>query len=97
MRSGKALYAGLSNYDGPTLEEGRGHFERACNVPFVINQNRYSIFDRTIEHNGLKDTAAKLHKGIITFSPLAQGLFSQNTLNFPYPLGLSSSNSSVLT
>ncbi len=42
-------------------------------VPFVINQNRYSIFDRTIEHNGLKDAAAKLHKGIITFSPLAQG------------------------
>ena len=50
-------------------------------VPFVINQNRYSIFDRTVENNGLKETAAKLHKGIITFSPLAQGLLTNRYLD----------------
>ena len=52
-------------------------------VPFIINQNRYSIFDRTMESNGLKETAARLHKGIITFSPLAQGLLTE-----PLPDGI---------
>ena len=50
-------------------------------VPFVINQNCYNIFDRTIEHNGLKATAEKLGKGIICFSPLAQGMLSDRYLN----------------
>lgn len=80
VRSGKALYVGLSNYDGPTLENAAAILDE-LHVPFVINQNRYSIFDRTIEHNGLKDTAAKLHKGIITFSPLAQGLLTDRYLH----------------
>ena len=80
VKSGKALYVGLSNYDGPTLE-------KACKIlsdlhcPFILNQNRYSIFDRTIEHNGLKDTAAKLQKGIIAFSPLAQGMLTDRYLH----------------
>jgi L-glyceraldehyde 3-phosphate reductase len=51
------------------------------NCPFVINQNRYSILDRTIEKNGLKKTAAEEGKGIITFSPLAQGLLTNRYLN----------------
>ena len=80
VQSGKALYVGLSNYDGPTLEKAAAILDE-LHVPFVINQNRYSIFDRTIEHNGLKDTAAKLHKGIITFSPLAQGLLTDRYLH----------------
>lgn len=50
-------------------------------MPFVINQNRYSIFDRTIEQNGLKKTAVRLNKGIIAFSPLAQGLLTNRYLN----------------
>ena len=80
VKSGKALYVGLSNYDGPTLE-------RACAIlndlkcPFIINQNRYSIFDRTIEKNGLKDTARRLQRGIIAFSPLAQGMLTDRYLN----------------
>lgn len=80
VNSGKALYVGLSNYDGETLE-------RACAIlrelkcPFIINQNRYSIFDRTVENNGLKDTASKLGLGLITFSPLAQGLLTDRYLH----------------
>lgn len=80
VQSGKALYAGISNYDGETLE-------KACKIltdlkcPFIINQNRYSVFDRTIENNGLKETAARLNKGIIAFSPLAQGLLTNRYLN----------------
>lgn len=68
VRSGKALYVGLSNYDGPTLRRAEAILKEE-RVPFVINQNRYSIFDRTIERNGLKETSVQLGKGIITFSP----------------------------
>ena len=80
VKSGKALYVGLSNYDGERLK-------KACKIldelhcPFIINQNRYSIFDRTIEHNGLKQTAAELKKGIIAFSPLAQGMLTDRYLH----------------
>ena len=80
VSSGKALYAGLSNYSGEQLEEAEKILtELKC--PFIINQNRYSIFDRTIEQNGLKSTAARLEKGIIAFSPLAQGMLTNRYLN----------------
>lgn len=80
VRSGKALYVGLSNYDGETLRRAEAILKEE-RVPFVINQNRYSIFDRTIERNGLKKASAELGKGIITFSPLAQGLLTDRYLN----------------
>ena len=80
VRSGKALYVGLSNYDGPTLKKAT-EILTYLKCPFVINQNRYSIFDRTIENNGLKDTAYELGKGIIAFSPLAQELLTKRYLN----------------
>lgn len=80
VSSGKALYAGLSNYNGETLKKAAAILEE-LHCPFVINQNRYSIFDRTIEENGLKETAAELKKGIIAFSPLAQGMLSDRYLN----------------
>lgn len=80
VNSGKALYVGLSNYDGENLEKATAILED-LKCPFIINQNRYSIFDRTIEHNGLKETAEKLQKGIIAFSPLAQGLLTNRYLN----------------
>ena len=80
VSSGKALYAGLSNYNGETLEKATAILNE-LHCPFVINQNRYSIFDRTIENNGLKETAAKLNKGIIAFSPLAQGMLTDRYLN----------------
>ena len=80
VHSGKALYVGISNYDGATFALATSILQQ-LNTPFIINQNRYSIFDRTIEHNGLKDTARKLGKGIIAFSPLAQGLLTERYLN----------------
>lgn len=79
VTSGKALYVGLSNYDGETLAKATAILEQ-LHCPFIINQNRYSIFDRTVERNGLKETAHRLHKGLITFSPLAQGLLSDRYL-----------------
>lgn len=79
VKSGKALYAGLSNYNGEKLAEAAAIL-KDLKCPFVINQNRYSIFDRTIENNGLKETAKSLGKGIIAFSPLAQGLLTDKYL-----------------
>ena len=80
VKSGKALYAGISNYDGENMK-------KACEIltqlhcPFIINQNRYSIFDRSIEKNGLKAAAAEAGKGIIAFSPLAQGMLTDKYLH----------------
>ena len=79
VQSGKALYVGLSNYDGETLAKASKILTQ-MHCPFIINQNRYSIFDRTIENNGLKEMAHKLNKGIIAFSPLAQGLLTDRYL-----------------
>lgn len=79
VNSGKALYVGLSNYDGERLKKA-AEILKELHCPFIINQNRYSIFDRTIEHNGLKETAAELKKGIIAFSPLAQGMLTDRYL-----------------
>ena len=50
VRRGKALYVGLSNYDGETLEKAAAILDE-LKCPFIINQNRYSVLDRTIEHN----------------------------------------------
>lgn len=65
----------MSNYDGKTMHKMH-HRCDDFHVPFIINQNRYSIFDRTIEENDLKKEAVSKHKGIIAFSPLAQGQLS---------------------
>ena len=80
VHSGKALYVGLSNYDGENLEKAEAILQE-LKVPFIINQNSYSIFNRTIENNGLKETSARLRKGIIAFSPLFQGLLTDRYLN----------------
>lgn len=80
VNSGKALYAGLSNYDGERLKKASKILDE-LHVPFVINQNRYSILDRTVENNGLKETSARLGKGIIAFCPLEQGLLTDKYLH----------------
>ena len=80
VKSGKALYVGLSNYDGPTMMKS-AQILKELHTPFIINQNCYNMFNRTIENNGLKAEAPKAGKGIITFSPLAQGLLTNRYLN----------------
>lgn len=80
VKSGKALYVGISNYDGATMKKAADILtELKC--PFIINQNSYNIFNRTIEQNGLKQAARKAGKGIISFSPLAQGMLTDRYLH----------------
>lgn len=76
---GKALYVGLSNYNGETLEKAT-EILKDLHVPFVVNQNRYNIMDRTIEKNGLLASSKKVGKGIVAFSPLNQGLLTDRYL-----------------
>lgn len=80
VKSGKALYVGLSNYDGETMLRA-AEILNELHCPFIINQNRYSILDRTVEKNGLLKGAIEAKKGIIVFSPLAQGLLTNRYLN----------------
>ena len=80
VKSGRALYAAISNYD-------REHTARAVEImrelhcPLIVNQRRYSIFDRTIEQDGVKAWCRENGMGIIAFSPLAQGLLTDRYLN----------------
>ena len=80
VKSGKALYVGLSNYDGDTMEKAANILEE-LHCPFVINQNKYSILDRTVEENGLINSSLSKKKGLIAFSPLAQGLLTDRYLD----------------
>lgn len=80
VKSGKALYVGLSNYDGETMIRA-AEILNELHCPFIINQNRYSIFDRTIEKNGILSRSIEAKKGMIIFSPLAQGLLTNRYLN----------------
>ena len=80
VRQGKALYAGLSNYDGETAARAAALLE-AEGCPLAVCQNRYSMLDRTVEHNGLLAFARVAGKGVAAFSPLAQGLLSGRYLH----------------
>lgn len=80
VRGGKALYVGISNYDKEQTKAIAEIFKE-LKTPFIINQRRYSMLDRAIEQDGLKDYAAKNGIGIITFCPLAQGLLTNRYLD----------------
>ena len=84
VQSGKAIYVGLSNYDGETLKKATAIL-KDLHCPFVINQNRYSMLDRTVERNGLLDACQTEQKGLILFSPLAQGLLTDRYLHGSIP------------
>lgn len=80
VRSGKALYAGVSNYDKEYTEKAAALLKE-LHCPFIVNQRRYSIFDRTIEDAGVKEYCKEAGIGIIAFSPLAQGMLTDKYLN----------------
>lgn len=80
VRSGKALYAGVSNYDKEYTEKAV-ELLRKLHCPFIVNQRRYSIFDRTIEEDGVKAYCKEAGIGIIAFSPLAQGMLTDKYLH----------------
>ena len=80
VKSGKALYVGISNYNKAQTQEAV-KILRELKTPFIINQRKYSMFERNIEGDGLKSYAAQNGIGIIAFCPLAQGLLTNKYLH----------------
>ncbi|MDN4475229.1 aldo/keto reductase [Demequina sp. SYSU T00192] len=79
VRSGKALYAGISNY-GPAETEEAARILRELGTPLLIHQFRYSMYERTPE-DGLLDALDAVGAGSIVFSPLAQGMLTDRYLH----------------
>jgi L-glyceraldehyde 3-phosphate reductase len=83
VRSGKALYAGLSNYSGGLLEEVIGLTRHFHLTPILIEQSSYSLLNRKLESE-LFPSIQQTKTGVVAFSPLAQGLLSEKYLEgFP--------------
>lgn len=79
VRSGKALYVGISNYNREQTEAAM-KILKELKTPFIINQRSYSLFERDIERDNLKGYAAANGCGIIAFCPLAQGMLTDKYL-----------------
>ena len=79
VKSGKALYAGISNYP-PDLTLEASKILRSLGTPCLIHQIKYNMFNRWVE-DGLLDIVSQEGIGCIAFSPLAQGLLTNNYLN----------------
>ena len=79
VRSGKALYAGISNYNKEYTQRAIA-IMKELHCPLIVNQRSYSIFNREIEEDGVKTYCKEAGMGIIAFSPLAQGLLTDKYL-----------------
>ena len=80
VKSGKALYVGISNYNKEQTAAAM-KILKDLKTPFIINQRKYSLFERNIEEDGLKQFAAENGCGIIAFCPLAQGILTDKYLH----------------
>ena len=80
VRSGKALYAGISSYNSQRTREAAAIL-RELGTPLLIHQPSYSMINRWVEEDGLLDTLDGLGVGSIVFSPLAQGMLTTKYLD----------------
>ncbi|MEE1900069.1 L-glyceraldehyde 3-phosphate reductase [Flavobacterium rakeshii] len=80
VRSGKALYVGVSSYNSERTKEAHAIL-KSLGTPFIINQPSYSMLNRWVEDDGLLDTLDDLGIGSIVFSPLAQGMLTDKYLS----------------
>jgi L-glyceraldehyde 3-phosphate reductase len=80
VRSGRALYAGISSYSAHKTAEAAAIL-REMGTPLLIHQPSYSMINRWIEDQGLLDTLVEVGAGCIAFSPLAQGLLTDRYLH----------------
>lgn len=80
VRSGKALYVGLSSYNSKRTREA-AKILRDLGTPLIIHQPSYSMINRWVEEDGLLDTLDEVGMGSIVFTPLAQGMLTNKYLN----------------
>lgn len=79
VRSGKALYVGISSYNSEKTKEAYAILKE-LGTPCLIHQPSYNMFNRWIEEDGLKETLQDLGVGSIAFTPLAQGMLTNKYL-----------------
>ncbi len=79
VRSGKALYAGISSYNSERTRQAVAILDD-LGTPCVIHQPSYNMINRWVEKDGLKDTLTELGIGSIAFTPLAQGMLTNKYL-----------------
>ncbi|GAA1156037.1 aldo/keto reductase [Streptomyces hebeiensis] len=96
VTSGKALYAGISNYPVERAHEA-AVLLREAGVPLLVHQPRYSLFDRRPERDGLIELAAQDGFGLVVYSPLAQGLLTDKYLTGTVPESARARNSVFLS
>lgn len=79
VKSGKALYVGISSYNSQRTKEAYDIL-KSLGTPFIIHQPSYSMLNRWVETDGLLNTLENLGLGSIVFSPLAQGMLTNKYL-----------------
>ncbi|WP_105956255.1 aldo/keto reductase [Apilactobacillus quenuiae] len=96
VKSGKALYAGISNYNGEQTKEIIKYF-RELHTPFVVNQMSYNLLNRQVEEDGTIDALKENNDGLVAYGPLAEGVLTDKYLNgMPEDLKLHFTNSFML-
>ncbi|TPR42255.1 aldo/keto reductase [Apilactobacillus micheneri] len=96
VKSGKALYAGISNYNGEQTREIIKYFKE-LHTPFVVNQMSYNLLNRQVEEDGTIDALKENKDGLIAYGPLAEGVLTDKYLNgMPEDLKLHFTNSFML-
>ena len=80
VRSGKALYIGISNYNGKQTAQIIKYFQD-LHTPFVVNQASYNMLNRTVEYDGTLQTLAAHRDGLVAYGPLAEGLLTAKCLH----------------
>jgi L-glyceraldehyde 3-phosphate reductase len=82
VRSGKALYAGISSYNSERTRQAAAIL-KDLGTPCLIHQPSYNMINRWVEEDGLKETLKELGIGSIAFTPLAQGMLTKKYLSGP--------------
>lgn len=96
VRSGKALYVGISNYDAKQTEEIIKYF-KDMHTPFVVNQASYNLLNQEVKDDGLLDVLKENNDALVAYGPLAEGILTNKYLNgIPDNVKLHWSNSFVL-
>lgn len=96
VKSGKALYVGVSNYNTEQTDEISKIFKE-LHTPFIVNQPSYSMLNRWVEEDGLDKWAKEKGVGLSLFSPLFQGVLTDRYLNgIPKDSRLSKANTSLV-
>lgn len=96
VRSGKALYVGISNYNGEQTKEIIKYFKE-MHTPFVVNQDSYNLLNREVESDGTIDALKENKDGLVAYGPLAEGMLTDKYLdNIPDDLKLHFTNSFML-